>query len=136
VNCGDALAPLLEAELAELRGEGTSQLAAHVRACPRCRGRAERILAGQAGLDRALARRSGYGATVPRRRPAWRALGPLAPLALAAGIAAVALLRPRPDLTRAPSGPVVPRPDVLVAGARAVAVFQTHNPDIVVIWSF
>jgi hypothetical protein len=31
---------------------------------------------------------------------------------------------------------VVPRPDVLVAGARAVAVFQTHNPDIVVIWSF
>ena len=46
---------LLEAAPSELRGEGESAVAQHVRSCPRCRQLAERIVAEERRLQSALA---------------------------------------------------------------------------------
>jgi hypothetical protein len=107
LDCRTALDRLLEAASGELRGEGGSELAGHVRACPRCRAVADRLLQGQAGLARALAEiRPGRSVDsaleeLPderaiaadvrargARRWAW-----LAPLAAAAALTGVLLLR-------------------------------------------
>lgn len=144
MNCENALDLMLEADLPELRGEGDSDLAQHVRTCVDCRARAETILAGQEALAEAMDRVTPH-APAPdltrraqeraRRRP-WRVA---LPLALAAGIATLLLLRQPSAGPQPPSSPprVAAAPlDVMVPPGRTVAVFQTENPNIVVIWSF
>ena len=54
MECPDALRALLEAEPLELRGEGDSADAAHVRECTPCRMAAAVLLAGEEGLADAL----------------------------------------------------------------------------------
>jgi hypothetical protein len=65
----------------------------------------------------------------------------MAPLALAAGLAILLVARPwQPRLPRggtgSPPAPAAPGLDVQGPPGRTVAIFQTDNPDIVVIWSF
>ena len=159
MNCETARDHLLEADLTELVGEGDGELARHLRACPECRERARRILDQTATLAAALehvvppapSRALVASRASALERPAmegdggrWRAMRRWAvavPLALAASLALMLLSRPHglPSPTPQSSGPIPAAStpfDVQVPRGRAVTVFQTDNPNIVVIWSF
>lgn len=143
MTCLEARAALLEAELEELRGTADTPLALHLRDCTDCRAAAERILRLEGALGRRLAaraprRRIARAPVAPRRHRPWRWA---APLAAAAGIVALVVTRapePRPedhgppDLATHEVGGV----SVRAPAGRNVAVFQTDNPDIVVIWFY
>ena len=148
MNCEIARDLLLEADLAELRDEADGALARHLRACPACRERANRILGHYAALgvalDRATPRAApgnairGHRSTRPSPARRWAVA---VPLALAASLAAFLLSRQRGDqgLTvglASPPAMATASLDVQVPPGRAVTVFQTDNPNIVVIWSF
>lgn len=143
MTCLEARAALLEADLGELRGTADTSLARHLRDCADCRAGAERILQVEDALGRRLAahaprRGIARAPATPRRRRPWRWA---VPLAAAAGIVALVVTRlpePRPEDHRPPDiathevGGVSVRAPV----GRNVAVFQTDNPDIVVIWFY
>jgi hypothetical protein len=146
MTCTEARAAMLDADLDALRGAVGGPLASHLGACADCRAAADRIVRVEGAMGRQLGRlapRRGTGraaGTVPRRRQPWRWA---VPLAAAAGIGALLLVVTRPP---APS-PVERRPadaawrgaggvSVRAAAGRNVAVFQTDNPDIVVIWFY
>jgi hypothetical protein len=148
-DCERARAWMLEAEPAGLRGEGSSPLADHLAGCGECRRRAEAIVAGLAELDAALAalaRPAAPARGIPlRRRPSlgWRAVRWAAPLAMAAGFAAVVLGRPlapvgeRPGVTAERIARVVFAPaPVARADGRSVAVLKTNDPGVTVVWVY
>lgn len=58
LDCREAEALLLEADRADLRGEGDGPLAVHIRSCDACRRTAGRIVAGERALDDALEERA------------------------------------------------------------------------------
>jgi len=144
MTCIEARAALVEADLEELRGAADTPLALHLRACADCRSAADRIARVEGAMGRriaALAPRRALArapATLPRRRRPWRWA---APLAAAAGVGALLLVVPRPprpaddgrtDTTVREAGGV----SVRAPAGRNVAVFQTDDPDIVVIWFY
>jgi anti-sigma factor RsiW len=147
MNCDAARERLLEADLAQLQGEDDGELARHLRSCERCQKQAQVI------LDQYTALRSALERQAPRLNPAdprWRpqvAPAPthrwavMVPLALAAGLAILVVARGRQTALK-PSAPAPPAAsaalglDVQGPPGRTVAVFQTDNPNIVVIWSF
>lgn len=96
MKCADARAAMLEAELDELRGMGSTPLAQHVASCADCASYAQKILRSYGALGSGLAQMSTQTAAVPvipirsRKRNAQKWL-PL-PLA-AAAILALLLLR-------------------------------------------
>ena len=153
MNCEHAADALLEADLAELRGAGDAPLAAHLRTCERCRTLAGRILDAETALAETLAaerpKRPAHEAAAAAIAAAsasrtWRSRFRVAALAgagiAAAGIAAVLLVNgggPSPTQTPRPamaSG----RPITLLEASpgQHVVVFQTDNPNIVIIWTF
>jgi hypothetical protein len=143
VNCAIALDLMLEADLSDLQGLGDSALSHHVRECAGCRAAAQRILETERALQLALAaaepHRSAAAAMAraARRRPAPRWLRRALPLAAAAGLAAVMLLRRQPTLDGVvPRPPATPALAVTAPPGRNVAVLQTDNPDVVVYWFF
>ena len=139
---------VLEADLTDLRGEGHGDLARHIRGCPACRALAQRILdqtaALQATLERAASRRAADPSTSRRRRASRAAVRRWAigiPLTLAASLAVLWLGRRQAGQTPASGVPsqlaLATTPlDVQVPPGQTVTVFQTDNPNIVVIWSF
>ena len=144
MNCATARALLLEADRLDLRGEGGTELSRHLRECAPCRAAAEAIVRAEAMLKRRLdasrptrtveqivrvaeARRRGA-----RARRAWRVL----PLAAAAGLAAILLVRRPPALPSLAPPVAQPRLSVTAPPGRNVAVLQTDNPDVVVYWFF
>ena len=145
MTCAEARERMLEAERTDLSGATESELSLHLRGCARCRRAANRILEAERELWGALAAATpGRGADeavglvrrrAQRRRWVWR----VAPLA-AAAVLAVALIARReevePPLSPVNAPPI--RSGLAVEGppGRNVAVFQTDNPDIVVIWFF
>lgn len=144
MTCTEARAALLEADLEELRGAADTPVALHLRDCPDCRAAAERIVRVEDAMGRrlgALAPRRGIArapAATPRSRRRWRWA---VSLVAAAGMVAVVVTRhpePPPEDHRPPDtathavGGVSVRPPA----GRNVAVFQTGNPDIVVIWFY
>jgi hypothetical protein len=155
MKCVDARRALLEAELNTLEGVGDEPLARHVRECPGCSSVARTILEGEAALcdalkraaprldpQRLLAVAGEEEAAVARRgvqplrswkRPA-RALA-LLPLAAAAAATGLFLGRP-PSLPGPPYAPPasVGGLDVQAPGGSGVAVLQTNNPEITVLW--
>lgn len=143
MTCLEARAALLEADLEELRGTADTSLALHLRDCADCRAGAERILRVEDALGRRLAAhapRRGIArapATPWRRRP-WRWA---VPLAAAATILALIVTRPEQSPPRG-DAPVVSKPPgpsrvaVRAPAGRNVAVFETKDRDIVVIWFF
>jgi anti-sigma factor RsiW len=148
MDCAAARALLLEADPAELRGEGDSPLAVHLRACAACRADAGAILAGEAELDaalRALATPSADPKVIPLR-PRSRemrivpAAGTLA--ALAATVAAVMLARPHAAPPRGADAEQIARlmfpapPVARAADGRSVAVLQTSDPGVTVVWVY
>lgn len=146
MNCETARERLLEADLSELRGEG--ELALHLQSCERCRSQAQVILDQYAALRSALqqgaprldptdARWSG----LRPRQQTWHPWSVVFPVALAASLAVLLVARryqpglmpPAPVPTAGSTGAGL---DVQGPPGRTVAVFQTDNPNIVVIWSF
>ena len=148
MNCEVAREQLLEVDLPVLRGEGGGALAEHLHGCPACRDRARRILHQTAALTAALGRVAPRHARAPA---AWRTPGarrlPLRrwaaviPLALAASLAVLLLSRrsPGPTVVSGPSSQTELASaslDVQVPPGQTFTVFQTDNPNIVVVWSF
>lgn len=145
-DCEHARRWMLEAEPAELRAVGGSPMADHLAGCEECRRRAEAIVAGMEELDHALAELARPAApqrTLLRLRPA-RAWRWAAPLALAAGMAAVMLAR-RPAPAEEPPGVTAeriarvlfaPAPVARSVDGRGVAVLETNDPDVTVVWFY
>ena len=159
MRCEDARALLLEADLPDLDADGPSPLADHLRTCARCAEAAAAILQELASLesqltasvpdgavDTIMARLGPAGASKPPQPEAaplslsrWRR-SPWIPVAMAAGVAGlffVARMRtPIPErmLPVAASAPSLPL--VESSGAATVAVIETDNPDITVLWFF
>lgn len=155
--CTDALARLLEADLPVLRGEGDDPLALHIRSCSRCQETAAVILDGEAGLaqslaavlppleleeilERADALEGEEVVPIARRRPRWTRSGAgftLIPLAAAAALTAIFFGRtpnlPGPEYTPETGGLGL---NVEVPQGQSVAVLETSNPEITVLWLF
>ena len=148
---------LLEADPAELLGDGGSTVARHIAGCAACAAAARRILRSQQELADALSQLSARAAPVARvvsvgpgasaesavrpargaRRSLLRVMPPLA----AAAVLVLFLLQPRvadelPRLEPVPE-PTAYALDMPVVNATAgsdVAVMQTSNPKITVVW--
>ncbi|WP_325307677.1 hypothetical protein [Longimicrobium sp.] len=140
---------LLEADPAELRGDGASELAAHLRDCAECRARADGILAGEAELDAALtmlaAPRAGTRVIPlrPRASVARRMATIAVPLAAAAAAAGVLLLPrgPAPErpgiTTEKIARALFPRQPVVRPGTgRSAAVMNTSDPGVTLVWIY
>ena len=142
MDCTNFQDALLEADAEELRAEGGTPLAEHIRACPACRARAAAILDGTAALARALDAGVAARALPERRARRWRgALRIAIPLTAAATLAALLLTREsalhRDIEPPAYAAPRVPRsPVVNAAGDGAVAIMSTSNPSITIVWNF
>lgn len=164
MTCGEALNRMLEAEPAALRADAGADpvLAEHLRGCGRCRRVAATLVTELEALDAGLEElatapgpsRSGSdspGGSRPRRaagsgRGVVRRLGTWVPLAAAAVLAAVLLLRPGGDPDPPPDGPAgagaaasVARPGrvaVTLPADRGGAVMSTRNPNITVVWLY
>ncbi len=143
MKCDEAYPLLLEAETDSLLSE-------HVRSCVRCRTVAQRINREEERLRTALdAVRPRVSADVAGKRAAWEArlrnrkriwYG-LAPVAAAAGLAGILLVSngsPTPGSLGAPTTTAQQAlpPVVEEAPGQNVAVFETDNPNVVVVWSF
>ena len=145
IDCATATDLLLEAEPAELRGEGESALAAHLRECASCRGQAELLLGEQARLAHALDTITAVH-TTPRsqHRPVTRRWLPRVLLPVAAAAAAVIVFVARPaQRADEPLPPLLVLPariaEVPVVNAstdRNVAVMRTADPKITVVWYY
>ncbi|HEX6308740.1 MAG TPA: hypothetical protein VFZ69_11160 [Longimicrobiales bacterium] len=135
-ECAGVRELLLTAEPGELQGTGDSPVARHVRECARCARDAGRILEAQDELGAALAT-LGRGEAPTRTRVRRRAPGFAAALTAAAAVTLL-LLRPGAERELEPlPGPTVvvtEVPIVNAAGLDAVAVMQTGNPRITVVW--
>jgi hypothetical protein len=156
-ECTRLRTALLEADLDALAGLGSTPVAVHVRSCAECRAEADRIRRATAALDSVLSTRPAFDARAlvararaegsaqqyPTMRPAERARRRSAPstrwAALAAAACVAALLvwvereRPLPGTPWAPSD--APAPTVEIASGN-VAVIETDDPDITVIWIY
>jgi hypothetical protein len=161
-ECTKSLDELLDADVDELRGRADTELSRHVSHCTRCGAAARRILASNAALDRALASAPSLDveavlararlATAPDRDgastrrpgvpdssgPRWQRWHAWAGLAAAASLAALVLLSVRePSLPGTPGQPLTNAQAMVEAPPdRDVAVIQTDNPDITVLWFF
>jgi anti-sigma factor RsiW len=144
VTCTEIRDQLLEAAPSELRGEGESAVAQHLRSCPRCRQLAERIVAEERRLQGALvaleprqpvddAVRTAVRQARQRRRRRWVVASGLA----AAAVAVFALWQSgRSALPPAPPPTAMAQPFVQTSADQNVIVYQTANPDIVVVWLY
>ena len=156
MNCQEAMEAILEADPEVLEGPGSTALGLHLQECPRCRAKARAILQGEAHLAMGLARdlrtpdldeilrqaaERGPAGVGSGRKAAWsvstgRVIRTLIPLAAAATL--VLLLGRSPSL---PGSPYVPSPppsglNVEVPQGQSVAVMETTNPKIAVVWIF
>lgn len=166
-SCDEMRLRMLEADIAELRGEGDSPVALHLRDCRTCAAAGLRILDAQQELadvletlvaaavsppaaTRASAGLPGSaspsGLTVPRstsenraRRFRRRVIGASASLA-AAAVLVLFLLSRDGELPRLATQPPLnavamsSTPVVNVEAGSDVAVMQTSNPNITVVW--
>lgn len=152
---------LLEAPRHVLKGEGPAPLAEHLRTCPSCARAAAYLLKTEAALDDLLTPGGAPGEAwveavlaeaapweadgpgepaQPRRTPArearWRVTRWL-PVAAAAALALLLVASPdRPPGPAAPGAPTASPPLVEAGPHETVAVLQTADPDITVVWFF
>jgi predicted anti-sigma-YlaC factor YlaD len=144
MNCTEARELLLEAELAELRGEGESEVARHIRECARCQAMAREIVEQESSLGQVLAGvRPEVSANIaaaeaaPRLKRRWAAIIPAALAAALAGILLTSNGTPPavvPSTTEVAAAPAVPVVDA--TSSETFVVFNTDNPDIVVVWLY
>lgn len=150
MTCATARTLMLTADPAELAGSTGSDLALHIATCASCRGHVALLLEAQSELARALdapgdqdslgAVRSAL-AIARRRRDDARQRRWTFPLAAAAVLAGLVVIRLGGRAPVQPSPPAVPpaaghRITVTPPRGRNVAVLQTDNPNVVIIWFF
>ncbi len=150
MNCVEATQLLLEADPTELHGEDRTPLSLHLQTCSRCRTAAEHVLEQEGNLREFFtAVRPRTPADIALQRVSWQTrqrsrrrlwLG-LAPALAAAGLAGILLVGngglttpETSELSAAP--PDFRQPLVEAAQGQQGAVFETDNPNIVVVWSF
>lgn len=164
MECEAAREAMLECEPAELEGVGNTALAAHLRSCAACRRRAGVLVAELRDLDRALATLAATQTPAPANGARglaadvsgdarWQRLWRLAaPVAVAAALAVLVLAWPRGSSTprsghpaAVAGSPVGPREAAATRGPELrvrvppdarVAVFQTRDPSVAVVWFF
>jgi hypothetical protein len=143
MTCAEAREAILEADVSELEGDVATPLAWHLGACSRCREVAAAVLAGERGLALELIRAVpeldlddilAAVTSTSRSASPWR----FAPLALAAGLAALFLAReptslPGPAFEPAQAAPGL---DLEVPPGWTAAVLATDDPNITVLWLF
>lgn len=157
MKCIEAREAILDADPKVLQGLGDDPLASHVRACASCARRAQAILREAAALsgaleravsppdlDRILREAAEPGRNVEPGHRRWFFAGverrwgtALLPLA-AAAVLAFLLLGRQPALPGTPYRPP-PTPvglDVQAPPETDVAVLETDDPDITVLWLF
>lgn len=154
--CRLPVADLLRADVDELDGSGSSELAAHIRGCERCGALARSVLSGYEALDdtleaavelhapRVVALGRARGGAGVRRRARWRLPMPgtwaVATATAASIAAALALVLPAPHGSRLEQvwqpPATVARAPVVSAPHHNVAVIQTDDPDITVFWFY
>ena len=152
MECREFIDAMQEAELAELRGEGGTPLAEHVRVCDECAGYAKHVLTATDRLAASLLEESGRGSVVGARRvlaatrPAWPrrfaglAVGTAALVTLAVGLDRAGVLS-RDVLLENPSDAIgmdqqSTSPGIDVPAGRNAVVFRTSNPKITVVWYY
>lgn len=148
--CPDMRERLLEADPAELRGEGDSRVAHHVAGCAACTAAALHILTSQQQIADALSELSALAAQVvppapaepvrsarDTRRSLLRAMPPLA----AAAVLVLFLFQqrtvdelPRLEPVPEPTAYALNTPVVNATDASDVAIMRTSNPNITVVW--
>jgi len=147
--CDTRIDALRAADIAELDGSRRSELERHIASCAGCREAAARILEGNRVLDQALtlttspdidallARASTEPVQRDERSPT-RRIHRWSVVAAAAAIGAVMLGRGFDRPLPGDSPPILSdaRVAIDVPGGRDVAVLQTDNPDITVLWFF
>jgi len=149
INCDTAYARLLEADPAELQGQGHSELALHIQECARCQAVATKLLAGQEQLAAALTElrpatdvEQALSATRARRTKArtrewmWQ-WGPVAAAAVAAGVMILQSLSGSGMIEGevAMAWPAI-EPLVEVSTDQNVMVFETRDQSAKVIWFY
>lgn len=149
IKCDNAFEQMLEADPAELSGRSDSELAGHVKACPRCQAVAGELLAGQlqlanvlgelgpkADVSEALSAAQMRWQRTLRRERAWR----WAPLAAAAAVAAAMLIQSLPSggmmEGEVAAAPAAVEPLVESAASQSVMVFETRDRSATVIWFY
>lgn len=149
INCDTAYERLLEADPAELAGQGGSELTVHLSECARCSAVAERLVEGQTQLAVALGDvrpRTGIeealSATRRRRAKAraWQRAWQWGPVAAAAAVAALMVLQSlsgsrmmESEIVMAP--PAI-EPLVEITTEQNVMVFETRDRSAKVIWFY
>ena len=155
MNCREALESILEADPGLLTAQDGHPLSVHLEGCARCRAAAETVLREQIALGNALEAAVpdpdleavlDLAIALPQEDPAssqkrtrvgrwWK----WTPLPLAAAAAGVALLIPgEAPMPGAPYQPprLAEGLELEVPDGTNVAVFETNNPDITVLWFF
>lgn len=154
MNCEMAWELMLEADLRDLSPTSVSELGQHLRDCPACRARAERIVADSRALAAVVGamrptvdisevriRAAAAARSIQDKRRVWRRASLVTPLALAAGIGALLLIGDEnggsvPPTPRSAAPATEAALDVETPAGTNVAVFRSDNPQIVVIWYF
>jgi predicted anti-sigma-YlaC factor YlaD len=148
MNCDTARELLLVADPADLDGRTESELSRHLRDCEACRRAADLVLHALAELEVGLASNPDTSAVATARRAIAEArkrrvrsqwVRRAVPLAAAAGLAALLIVRRSPRLPPDTVPPRAPIHDVTVTappGGQSLAVLHTADPNIVVVWFF
>jgi hypothetical protein len=139
MNCREAREALLVADIAELRGDIETPIAAHLRACAECQRLASLVVRGTSELrNAAINRDAARAARAPRRLAVRRfALAATLPIAAALLLAVVMNQRgERPDRPRPPVGslPVARQVSLEVARGQRATMLKTADPKVTVIW--
>ena len=141
MTCPDARRAMQTAERAELRAEGGSALAIHLRGCAACRTVAIRLEAGTDLLAEMVASRASAISPVPfhSRAPSRRrrvALLALLPISAAAAVLVVLVWREGP--VSAPHefyhDSVATHVAVDVQPGQTATVIKTANPNVTIVW--
>lgn len=139
MTCPDARRAMLTAERAELRAEGASALAIHLRGCAACRTAAIRLEAGTDLLAEMVGSRASESAVFPplvRKSPRRRA-ALLALLPIAAAAVFVFLVRREASVSSPREfhdAAVATHVAVDVQKGQIATVIKTANPNVTIIW--
>jgi hypothetical protein len=130
MQCSTAQNLMLEADIGELRGEGTSELAHHIAGCSGCRNHAQRIIRGYGDLEQ------GLGTFAQKRRRNLRHAWIPVPLAAAAVLAFLMMNReaPLPDMGYV-TARMFAQPAVVTPPADKQAIVIEKN-DLTVVWLY
>jgi anti-sigma factor RsiW len=151
MTCSTAHELMLTAEADELEARTAGHLAQHLRGCTRCRAVAEHLLATQREIRDVLAtaqprRPAAEAARLAvqasgERRVASQRLRRIVPLAAAAVLVGLLVLRRAGEPLPGPSAPTPPTPSarfsVTAPPGRSVAVLrQSDTSSVIVVWFF